>query len=362
MGGVGASRLDGSILRASGSGPAARLWGNEDMKTNSQVTPANVMKYATGAWAAGLVGAAVQHRAFNYLDAAQATVDELAREAGLSRRGAQALLDGLLGLGLVSLDHGRYANTPESSAFLVEGKPAYMGGFLKCEGLAMEQWMKLGDSVKTGAPFVDEVQEPSSFFEELVPAIAPLSMPAAQMAIGELGLATAGPQAILDVGGGSGVFSAFWLRANPHASSTQIDFPIVNRIAREYVGRYGVGDRFRTIDGDFHTTEFGRAIQDIVLFSHIAHMESPEQNVDSFRRAHAALKPGGTLVVNEFVLADDRSGPAFPLLFNANMLVKTQSGAVYREADYRGWMQGVGFGEVRLVATPGPSTLIFAKK
>jgi len=35
------------------------------------------------------------------------------------------LLDGLTGIGLLTVSNGRYTNTPESSSFLVKGKPAY---------------------------------------------------------------------------------------------------------------------------------------------------------------------------------------------------------------------------------------------
>lgn len=332
------------------------------METKPQVSPASIMRIATGAWAAGVLGAAVQSRIFTCLENAPATVDELAAETGVSWRGARALLDALLALGLVTLQHGRYGNSVESSTFLVEGKPTYMGGFATCEGLAMEQWMRLGEVVKTGEPVQREAPMREEFFELLVPAIAPLSMPVAALCCTELGLAEAGSISILDIGGGSGVFSSIWLSANPKATSTQIDFANVNRIARDYVARAGVADRFRTVDGDFHTTDLGRAIHDVVVFSHIAHMESAEQNAQTLRRLHSALKPGGTLVINEFVLADDRSGPDFCLFFNANMLVKTQAGQVYREVDYRTWLRESGFGQVRFVGTPGPSTVIFATK
>lgn len=332
------------------------------METKAQVTPDLIMKYATGAWVAGVLGAAVQHKVFTLIESAAATTGEIASRAGISLRGAQALCDALLGLGLVQLDGGRYSNAAESSTFLVEGKPTYMGGFMKCEGLAMDQWMKFPDAVKTGEPAPSDTDLSPEFFEELVPSIAPLSMPAAELAVRELNLAKAGPISILDVGGGSGIYSAIWLRANPQARSTQVDYPLVNRLARQYVGRYGVADRFRTIDGDFHVVDFGRDEHHVAVYSHIAHQESPEQNVKLLGRIRTALKPGGSLVINDFVLEDDRSGPPFALLFHANMFVKTHGGATYRAADYRNWLHEAGFGEPRFVNTPGPSTLVIARR
>jgi len=320
------------------------------------------MKYATGAWVAGILGAAVEHRVFTLLESSAATTDELAGRARISRRGAQALLDGLLGLGLLHLQAGRYSNSEESSTFLVEGKRTYMGGFMKCEGLAMEQWMRFGKAVKSGEPQNLDFNAPAGFFEELVPAIAPLSMPAADTAARELNLAAAGAISILDVGGGSGIYSAMFLKANPRATATQIDFANVNKLARKYVAAYGVADRFSTRDGDFHATDFGIGKYDVVVYSHIAHQESPESNIEILKRIRAALKAGGSLVINDFVVEDDRSGPPFALVFHANMFVKTTAGATYRRADYRSWLNEAGLGEPRFVNTQGPSVLAIARK
>lgn len=336
--------------------------GDEAVETKPQVNPEVIMKYATGAWVAGILGAAVQHRVFTLLESASATTEDLATRAAISRRGAQALLDGLLGLGLIQLDRGHYSNSAEASTFLVEDKPTYMGGFMKCEGLAMEQWVKLGEAVRTGEPQSHSFDAPAGFFEDLVPAIAPLSMPAAEVAVKELKLANAGAISILDVGGGSGIYSAIFLKANRQAKSTQLDFPSINRLARQYVQKYGVAERFNTIDGDFHVTDLGKAAYDVVVYSHIAHQESPESNIDLFKRIRAALKPGGSLVINDFVVQDDRSGPPFALIFHANMFVKTKGGATYRAADYRAFLQQAGFGEPRFVNTPGPSSLVISRR
>lgn len=323
------------------------------------VTPERIMQIGTGAWAAGLLGAGVHHQVFTHLDEKPADAATLAARAGIHPRGAQVLLDGLLGLGLLRMEAGKYVNAPDAAAYLVKGKPTYMGGFARCESTEMLQWAKLGDAVETGYPVQAEPPGPS-FFEELVPAIAPLSFPVAEIAARELRLAEAGPISILDIGGGSGVFDAIWLKMNPKATATQVDFASINRIAHEYVGRFGVGDRFRTIDGDFHTAELGT--HDIVLYSHIAHMESPAANIANFRRFHAALKPGGTLVINDFVVEDDRSGPPFALIFASNMLVKTHEGNTYTGSEYRTWLLEAGFRNVRLVKTPTPATLIFASR
>jgi SAM-dependent methyltransferase len=223
-------------------------------------------------------------------------------------------------------------------------------------------WQKLPESAKTGlpvAPHTNDVAD-NPFWHVLVPAIAALSIPLAQMAADRVGLATQGPASWLDVGGGSGVWSAVWLGVNSEATGVQLDWPHVNKIAREFVDKFGVADRFDTFDGDFHFTDFGSAQYDYAIYSNLAHQEAPEDNLAIFRKFRKALKPGGTLVISDFVLADDRTGHPFAMMFSAQMLVVTKGGSAYRQCDYRAWLAGAGFTSVDIVATPTPSTLIFA--
>src|SRR6185437_14060945 len=71
--------------------------------------------------------AALEARFFEHLAKGPATAAELAARAGVSERGAQALLDAFLPLGLVDLEAGRYRNGVAADLMLVPGKPTYVG-------------------------------------------------------------------------------------------------------------------------------------------------------------------------------------------------------------------------------------------
>ena len=331
--------------------------------SDPELSPDGILQLATGAWGAGILATGVIHSIFTYLEAGATTTQDVATQAALSDRGAQVLLDGLVGLGLVDLSDGTYRNSPEASEFLVERKPAYTGGYVKFTFADSARWAGMPDAVRTGEPqatdTADVIENP--FWEQLVPAIAVLSVPSALTAADKLGLAKAGPISILDVGGGSGIFSVLWLGMNPQARSTQIDWSSVNQIARSAAAEHGVGDRFGTVDGDFHTVDFGTNEHDVAIYSHMAHQETPTDNIAVFRKFRKALKPGGTLVINDFVMNDDRTGPSYPLIFNSMMLLQTKHGATWRESDYRGWLQEAGFTDVTFEPTPSPAVLVLAK-
>ncbi|MEX0676648.1 MAG: methyltransferase [Pirellulales bacterium] len=324
-------------------------------------SPEKITSLATGGWSCAALGAAVKHSVFTHVDKGSHTVDEIARSAGLSQRGTRALVDGLVGVGLLTVADGRYQNAPEAAEFLVEGKSSFLGGFAKFTLEELDNWAQLAEVVKTGAPAEDINFDENPFWEDLVLSIAPSSFPIAQAAAKRLRIAGAGPISILDIGGGSGVYAAVFLKANPQATATQLDWANVNRVARSFVEKHGVADRFRTIDGDFHKIDFGIARYDVAVYSHIAHSETPADNVAVFRKLRGALKEGGTLVVIDFVQADDRSGPPFALLFHLNMLIHTQGGATYRQCEYRAWLAEAGFRQVDIEPTEGPASLVYAR-
>jgi ubiquinone/menaquinone biosynthesis C-methylase UbiE len=334
------------------------------MATTVAVTPDKVMQIITGGWASAILGAAARHRVFDALEAGTTDVDGVASRAGISARGAQAILDGLAGLGLITNTNGTYRNTPEASAFLTSDKPSYLGPMAEVMTDGLTDWAKLPEAVKTGSPSAaasaDVPQNP--FWEQLTPAIATLSYPVAQLAADRLGIAKAGAIRWLDVGGGSGVWSAVWLRANPRAHGVQLDWPNVNRLARPFVAKHGVGDRFSTIDGNFHDADFGTTEYEFAIFSHIAHQETPEENVALYKKFHRALKPGGTLVINDFVLDEQRNGHPFAMLFASQMVLVSKGGLTWRQPDYRQWLSDAGFTSVEIVPTPTPSTLVLGTR
>jgi ubiquinone/menaquinone biosynthesis C-methylase UbiE len=311
-----------------------------------------------------ILATATTYSFFTHIEKGAATTEEIAKRAGVSVRGAQALLDGLTGMGLLKVSAGKYANTESASFYLVEGKPAYLGGMTKMVltpmGLSFHQ---LPEVVRTGVPTIAETTDMANnpFWEELVLSIVPLAMPLAHMVQAKMAFADRKAPAVLDVGGGSGVYSAVLLGANASATATQIDWAPVNAVARTFVGRFGVGDRFKTVDGDFHQVDYGDAAFDLAIYSNIAHQESPADNVAIFRKLRRALKPNGTLVVSDFVLGDDRTADhQWTTTFHTIMLVQTKAGAVWKASDYRSWLAEAGFKNVSLEPTPMPSTLIYA--
>src|ERR1039458_5620780 len=82
-------------------------------------------------------------------------------------------------------------------------------------------------------------------------------------------------------------------------------------------------------------------------------MLSSGENLDLLRRCREALAPGGRIVIQDFILEEDKTAPRFAALFAINMLVGTSGGSSYSEPEYAAWLGEAGFRDIRPAPLPG---------
>lgn len=313
-----------------------------------------------------MVVAAVRNRVFESLAEGPKTVAELGDATGASKRGLTALTDGLAGLGLLARDgSGRFQLTPESDAFLVPGKPGYLGGFfVHVPNLLMDNWTALPEVVRTGRPrtSVNQERAGSPFFLELVEGLFDTNYPAARALGQALNIDKANePVRVLDLAAGSGVWSIALAHLSPQVRATAVDWPNVLDITRRVVARNGLQDRYEFVGGDLLQADFGNGY-DVATLGHILHSEGEQRSRDLLRKVNDALKPGGRIAIAEFLVNRDRSGPVTGLLFAVNMLVHTDAGSTYSFEEISDWLKDAGFTDMQSIPAPAPSPLIVAQR
>ena len=84
------------------------------------------------------------------------------------------------------------------------------------------------------------------------------------------------------------------------------------------------------------------ALYDVVWLSQVLHGEGPGECRRLVAKATSALKPGGALWVQEFVVDTEAPEHSWPALFSLNMLVNTEDGQGYTAADICGFMEHAG--------------------
>ncbi|CCW34999.1 methylase involved in ubiquinone/menaquinone biosynthesis [Chthonomonas calidirosea] len=335
-------------------------------ETQQPVSPERILQLMWGHAAPMIIYAGLRNNVFEELAAGPLTIDRIHAKTGASVRGLKALLNALVGLGLLAKDTaGHYLLTPESAAFLVRKSPSYYGElFRHTYEQLIPNWLGLAEIVRSGKPIVslDQTDNGTAFFEKFVEALFPLNSGAANALAESLCLPQlSAPYSVLDVAAGSGVWSICLAMKSPQVWATVVDFPQVLTVTRRMLSRFGLTDRFRLVGGDMHTADFGKDHQ-IAILGHILHSEGEMRSRELLAKTYQALAPGGTIAIAEFLVNEDRTSPPHALIFAVNMLVHTEQGDTYSFNEIRRWLEEVGFQHVRSLDVPAASPLILATK
>jgi len=296
---------------------------------------------------------------FTALGAERRSAAEVARAIAAEPRATDRLMHALCTLGLLETQGDRFANTPAAARFLVRGAPEYMAGLLHSVHL-WNSWGTLTPAVRRGGSVL---AAPVGERDEawLAAFIAAMHWRGQQHARGVVGrLELSGVSRVLDVGGGSGVYAMAFAQAKAGLSAVVLDLPQVIGLTQRYIREEGLGERVTTVAGDYLTDDLGDGF-DLVFLSAIIHSNSPEENRALIRKSAAALNPGGQLVVQDFIVDEDRTGPPFAVLFALNMLVGTAAGDTYTESEVRAWMAAAGLSGVGRTNTEVGTALIVGR-
>ncbi len=287
-----------------------------------------------------------------------ANAEEIAGRIDASTRGAEMLLNALVSLGLLTKSGGAYRNSQNAARFFAKGSKDNQREGLMHTANIWHRWSTLTDAVRRGARVPIDSARPPDWTRNFIAGMQHNAKDRAPLVVKALG--AEGVRRILDLGGGSGIYSIAFAKANGEARAEILDLPEVLPLTAGYVRNAGVEAQIALRAGDMLGDDLGSGY-DLILLNAICHMFSSEQNQELFRRARQALVLGGRLAVQDFILNPDKTGPQQAALFSLNMLVGTEAGASYSEPEYVAWMQAAGFADVRRIALPGPSDLIVGR-
>ena len=252
------------------------------------------------------------------------------------------MLDALAAMGLLVKEGGAYRTSAEA-ACLSARAPDSIHPMLLHAATLWHRWSNLTRTIG-GTPLPDRPPEDAT--RAFIGAMHVVSAPQADRmaAAAKIG----GARRLLDVGGGPGTYTAAFLRASPGLRATLFDLPLVVEIARERLSAAGLLDRVTLVGGDFERDPLPSG-HDLAWLSAIIHQNGPEQNDALYARIHAALAPGGRLVIRDHVMDEGRTAPRAGALFAVNMLVGTKHGGTYTLEEIRAGLERAGFVRVGLL-------------
>lgn len=301
-----------------------------------------------------VVTAAHRLGVFDALDARPVAVGVLAGKLDAEEAPLRALLDSLVPMGLAGRADGGYVAAPGADALRAGGELSLV---VDKESVFARLWQDLDQVVRTGEPLLapwrtrlERAPDAALAFLDALEVLARLTGPP----LHELPELAPGRR-VLDVGGGVGSHA----RALAGAGSlvTLVELPVVATGARERLA--DVAGRVTVLAADVETAPacgVEPGTFDAALVSHLL-QELPDAvaGVEVLRAAAAAVRPGGTVVVNEF--AGDAGPGGFGPRFDLMMRLET-GGAAYPVAELERMLRAAGLARLRRVPFPEPATVL----
>jgi len=278
---------------------------------------------------------------FSNIDEAGTTGKQVAARLQLDNNACERLLNALVSMGFLTKKDHLYFNTNESSVFLSKKSPDYLGGLMHSNHL-WKTWSNLTQVVRTGIPSQNkEINERGEeWLHAFITAMHDRAKKQSPQQLAKIDLS--GINSILDVGGGSGAFSMEFISRKPEIEATVFDLPHVVPITKKFIDREGFTDRIKTSAGDYTTDDLPKGF-DLVFLSAVIHSNSLEVNRGLIKKCFDALNLNGRIIIQDWIMNNDRTQPASGAIFSINMLVGTEAGGTFTEKEVTDALNDAGF-------------------
>ncbi len=280
---------------------------------------------------------------FRVLDEPRSAAEVAAKcstDAGMTDR----LLIACCALGVVRRDNGRFRLSQLARDTLLPESPRYLGGVLDHGENLWWGSTGLPDTIRTGVGGAGPKPPEhvlSHWHENWIWAMHGIAANGVgQWVARQLDLSDR--RRLLDVGGGPGTYSIAMCQRFPKLKATIWDVPETIVIARQVIEQFSMNDRIGVQEGDWNQDEFGTGY-DCLFMSNILHGPTSQADV-RLEQAGRALEPGGLLIVQDFLLNNDKSGPLPAALFNLMV-------GAYTVNEVTAVIRSAGFVDVSLIAS-----------
>jgi hypothetical protein len=292
--------------------------------------------------AARVVGVAQRLGLFALLLTGPATAGRLAEQLQLQVAGTRLLCENLAGLDVLDQAGHTFSLPKRSRKWLDPASDRYVGTWLEHTASYWEWWGGLEQIVRHGGSF-DIHREPAGdeqYWRVYITGQYELARLSAEEVAKAIRL-PAQAQALLDVAGAHGWFSAALCRRHPQLHATVLDLPGSAMVGREIIANAGMSDRVEHRDGDMFTAELGGPYDGVLLFDIVHHL-SGEQIVALLGRVRAAMNAGATLAVLDMFRSNGKreraSAAALGLFFHL-----TSGADLHSRSELAGYLQEAGF-------------------
>jgi SAM-dependent methyltransferase len=285
---------------------------------------------------------------------------QISSDLKLDEHACERLLNALVSLGFLAKKNNHFFNTKESFTFLSKNSPDYLGGLLHLNHL-WNTWSNLTQVVKTGiSAHPSEINTRGE--EWLFPFINAMHDRAKKQAMQQLeNIDLTDVKSIIDIGGGSGAYSMEFISKKPEIEATVFDLPNVIPITKIFLDKKGFSDKIRTLAGDYTRDNLPIGF-DLVFLSAIIHSNSLETNQELIKKCFTCLNKNGRIVIQDWIMNNDRTQPISGAIFAINMLVGTEAGDCFTEQEVTDILTDAGFENISRIEFESGLSQMIAKK
>ena len=278
---------------------------------------------------------------FTNVDESGISGKQIANKLQLDEHACERLLNALVSLGFLTKQGQSFYNTTESFTFLSKKSPEYLGGLMHSNHL-WNTWSNLTKVVKSGiSAHPAEINERGE--DWLFPFINAMHDRAKKQAPQQLAnIDLSSIKSTLDIGGGSGAYSMEFVTKKPGIDAIVFDLPNVVPITMKFLEKEGFSGKIKTCSGDYTTDDLPKGF-DLVFLSAIIHSNSFEINQNLIKKCFDSLNKNGTIIIQDWIMNNDRTYPTAGAVFAINMLVGTESGDCFTEQEVTEMLNVSGF-------------------
>ncbi|MEU0564225.1 methyltransferase [Nonomuraea sp. NPDC005983] len=335
------------------------------------VTAASLIKTATGFYEAQALFAAVELGVFARVSSGPVPLSTLQDDLGLHANVAADFLDALVAMRLLTRTDAGYAATPAARAYLTPGAPEYIGGFLTLNQRRLypawgdlTSFLKNAENLAHGAKVDDPMpalyatpQRTRSFAEGMDGYATLLGRPLSEK------FDWASVKSFADLGGCRGMLTTRVAAAHPHLQGVTFDLaplnPLFDELVASVTGTTDLASRVRFQAGSFFTDPLPET--EVYIIGHVLHDWVESKRREIIQRAYDHLPAGGTLLIYDSMIDDQREESAFGLLMSLNMALLSGA-SEYTMAQGQGWLREAGFQVESPVALNELTTLLIGRK
>lgn len=295
-------------------------------------------------------------------------VEEIAAAIGAHQQNTERLLNALATIGLLEKRNGLYCNSTDAADFLAQSSPLYIGNYLQViNKRCVDTLQGVSNAVKNGPGTTKSDADFTS--EQLWAEVTKSSAGWVKGYVGTMmaDIVSSLPEfpnfrRMLDLGGGHGMFTLYFVDAHPYMKGYVYDRQVVLSVTKQFISEYGMQDRVSPIAGDYLNDELGSGY-DFVWAS--ATLNFARHDLDALlQKIHNSLNPGGIFISFQDGLTHERTQPDITLGHLGDALHMDQD-LFFSQGEIADAMLRCGFKSVRsrTIETPmGYMDLDIAKK